>query len=115
MEPLIPVHRFITIAALLTGAAQLIFVFNLIYSRFWGSPRQTIPGKARRWNGSQARLRHLTTSGERSRWSITIHSSTELRARLAITSCRTLQRRLLKRPSDRELAREMGPQLWQQQ
>jgi cytochrome c oxidase subunit 1 len=34
--PLIPVHRFITIAALLTGGAQLIFLFNLIYSRFAG-------------------------------------------------------------------------------
>src|ERR1700722_16952505 len=34
--PLIPVHRFITVAALVTGFAQLIFVFNLIYSRFKG-------------------------------------------------------------------------------
>ena len=36
LAPLIPVHRFITIAALLTGAAQLIFFGNLFYSRFWG-------------------------------------------------------------------------------
>src|SRR6202451_2318940 len=34
--PLIPVHKFITIAALLTGAAQLIFLWNLIWSRFRG-------------------------------------------------------------------------------
>jgi cytochrome c oxidase subunit 1 len=34
--PLIPVHKFITIAALFTGFAQLIFVYNLIHSRFWG-------------------------------------------------------------------------------
>jgi cytochrome c oxidase subunit I len=34
--PLIPVHKFITIAALLTGAAQFIFLFNLIWSRFKG-------------------------------------------------------------------------------
>jgi cytochrome c oxidase subunit I len=34
--PLIPVHKFITVAALLTGAAQLIFLFNLIWSRFKG-------------------------------------------------------------------------------
>jgi cytochrome c oxidase subunit 1 len=34
--PLIPVHKFITIAALLTGAAQLIFLWNLFHSRFWG-------------------------------------------------------------------------------
>ncbi|MGH9513771.1 MAG: cytochrome c oxidase subunit I [Terriglobales bacterium] len=36
LVPLIPVHKFITIAALFTGAVQLIFLFNLIYSRFKG-------------------------------------------------------------------------------
>src|SRR5271155_3858363 len=36
--PLIPVHKFITVAALFTGLAQLIFVYNLIHSRFWGAP-----------------------------------------------------------------------------
>src|ERR1700731_804114 len=36
LQPLIPVHRFITIAALITGLAQLIFVYNLIHSRFKG-------------------------------------------------------------------------------
>jgi len=36
MIPLIPVHKFITIAALLTGAAQLIFLYNLFHTRFWG-------------------------------------------------------------------------------
>jgi cytochrome c oxidase subunit I len=40
LVPLIPVHKFITIAALLTGAAQLIFLYNLIHSRFWG-PKAT--------------------------------------------------------------------------
>jgi cytochrome c oxidase subunit I len=55
MEPLIPVHRFITIAALLTGAAQLIFVFNLIYSRFWGKPAPDNP-----WEGTS--LEWITTS-----------------------------------------------------
>src|SRR5215475_3363814 len=44
--PLIPVHRFITIAALITGAAQLIFLFNLIYSRFWGKPAPQNPWNA---------------------------------------------------------------------
>jgi cytochrome c oxidase subunit 1 len=34
--PLIPVHKFITYAALFTGFAQLIFIYNLIHSRFWG-------------------------------------------------------------------------------
>ena len=46
-QPLIPVHRFITIAALCTGAAQLIFLFNLIYSRFKGAPAPDNP-----WNGT---------------------------------------------------------------
>ena len=36
LVPLIPVHKFITYAALFTGAAQLIFIFNLVYSRFKG-------------------------------------------------------------------------------
>ena len=38
LVPLIPVHRFITIAALITGFAQVIFLINLIHSRFWGKP-----------------------------------------------------------------------------
>jgi cytochrome c oxidase subunit 1 len=45
-QPLIPVHRFITVAALLTGAAQVIFLYNLIYSRFWGKPAPENPWEA---------------------------------------------------------------------
>jgi len=45
--PLIPVHKFITIAALVTGFAQLIFVYNLIYSRFKGAPATDNP-----WEGT---------------------------------------------------------------
>jgi cytochrome c oxidase subunit 1 len=37
MRPLMPVHKFITVAALITGAAQLVFLYNLIHSRFWGN------------------------------------------------------------------------------
>jgi len=36
LVPLMPIHRFITYAALFTGAAQLIFLTNLVYSRFKG-------------------------------------------------------------------------------
>src|SRR5467141_57264 len=43
LVPLIPVHRFITFAALLTGAAQLIFFYNLIQSRFRGEPAPPNP------------------------------------------------------------------------
>ena len=38
LQPLIPLHRFITVAAILTGLAQLIFLYNLIHSRYWGKP-----------------------------------------------------------------------------
>ncbi len=46
MQPLIPVHRFITVAALATGAAQLIFLYNLIYSRFRGKAATDNPWQA---------------------------------------------------------------------
>ncbi|HEY2548224.1 MAG TPA: cbb3-type cytochrome c oxidase subunit I [Candidatus Acidoferrum sp.] len=46
LAPLIPVHKFITIAALLTGAAQLIFFWNLIWSRFRGPVASVNPWQA---------------------------------------------------------------------
>src|SRR5947209_827977 len=46
LKPLIPLHRFITIAALLTGAAQLIFLFNLIRSRLRGPKAPDNPWEA---------------------------------------------------------------------
>jgi cytochrome c oxidase subunit I len=46
MIPLIPVHKFITVAALLTGAAQLIFLCNLIWSRFRGAIASENPWEA---------------------------------------------------------------------
>jgi cytochrome c oxidase subunit 1 len=46
MQQFIPVHKFITVAALLTGAAQLLFVYNLIHSRFWGKPASDNPWEA---------------------------------------------------------------------
>ena len=44
--PLIPVHKFITIAALVTGGAQLIFLFNVIWSRFRGTKATENPWEA---------------------------------------------------------------------
>jgi cytochrome c oxidase subunit I len=44
--PLIPVHKFITIAALITGAAQFIFLFNLVWSRFKGPIASENPWEA---------------------------------------------------------------------
>jgi cytochrome c oxidase subunit 1 len=55
MQSLIPVHQFITIAALFTGAAQLIFFYNFIHSRFWGEPAPDNP-----WQGTS--LEWSTTS-----------------------------------------------------
>src|SRR5450755_611446 len=46
LQPLIPVHQFITVAALITGAAQIIFVYNLFYSRFRGEPSPDNPWQA---------------------------------------------------------------------
>src|SRR5271170_2589016 len=46
LQPLIPLHRFITVAALATGVAQLIFLYNLIHSRFWGKPAPDNPWEA---------------------------------------------------------------------
>jgi cytochrome c oxidase subunit I len=46
MQRFTPVHQAITIAALLTGAAQLLFVYNMIHSRFWGKPAPLNPWEA---------------------------------------------------------------------
>jgi cytochrome c oxidase subunit I len=47
LQPLLPVHKFITVAALFTGAVQLIFLYNLIHSRFRGAPAPDNP-----WEGT---------------------------------------------------------------
>ena len=46
MQHLIPLHKFITIAALVTGAAQLVFLYNLFISRFKGEPASDNPWQA---------------------------------------------------------------------
>jgi cytochrome c oxidase subunit 1 len=46
LQPLLPVHKFITVAALVTGAAQLIFLYNLFYSRFKGPQAGPNPWQA---------------------------------------------------------------------
>jgi len=56
LQPLIPLHRFITVCALLTGAAQLIFLYNLIHSRFWGKPATDNP-----WEGTSLEWSTPTT------------------------------------------------------
>ncbi|HEY6304260.1 MAG TPA: cbb3-type cytochrome c oxidase subunit I [Terriglobales bacterium] len=55
MQPLVGVHQFITVAALFTGAAQLIFLYNFIHSRFRGEPAPDNP-----WQGTS--LEWSTTS-----------------------------------------------------
>src|SRR5437868_5574017 len=46
MQRFVLVHQAITIAALLTGSAQLLFVYNMIHSRFWGKPAPLNPWEA---------------------------------------------------------------------
>jgi len=43
---LIPLHRFITIAALITGAVQFVFLFNLVWSMYKGSVAPANPWNA---------------------------------------------------------------------
>ncbi|MGH7533251.1 MAG: cytochrome c oxidase subunit I, partial [Gemmatimonadales bacterium] len=46
MKSSLPLHQFITIAALFTGAVQLIFLWNLFRSRFKGAPATDNPWEA---------------------------------------------------------------------
>jgi cytochrome c oxidase subunit I len=46
LQPVLGVHKFITAAALVTGAAQLIFLYNLIHSRWWGAKATENPWEA---------------------------------------------------------------------
>jgi len=46
LQPLLPVHEFITIAALATGAVQLLFFFNLFWSIFKGPKAAENPWEA---------------------------------------------------------------------
>src|SRR5450755_1577042 len=47
LKPLVSLHQFISIVAFFTGAVQLIFVYNLIHSRFKGAPAPDNP-----WEGT---------------------------------------------------------------
>jgi cytochrome c oxidase subunit I len=46
LQPLIPVHRFITVAAIMTGIAQFIFLYNLVHSYFRGKVAPENPWEA---------------------------------------------------------------------
>ena len=46
MKPMQPLHRFITVAALFTGAVQLLFFINLIWSRRRGAIAPDNPWQA---------------------------------------------------------------------
>ena len=46
LPPLMPVQRFITVAAIITMAAQFIFVFNLFWSMFKGQKATDNPWNA---------------------------------------------------------------------
>jgi cytochrome c oxidase subunit I len=46
LVPLMPVHKFISIAAFITGGAQIIFLVNLVWSMFWGKKAGENPWEA---------------------------------------------------------------------
>lgn len=46
LAPLVPVNKFMSIAALVTGAAQLVFLFNLFWSLFRGRKAAANPWEA---------------------------------------------------------------------
>ena len=46
MTPLVGVHKFITIAALFTGAVQFIFLYNFFYSKYKGEKAPDNPWQA---------------------------------------------------------------------
>jgi cytochrome c oxidase subunit 1 len=46
LRPLVPLHQFITIAALITGAAQFIFLFNVLFSMYKGKLAAPNPWQA---------------------------------------------------------------------
>jgi cytochrome c oxidase subunit I len=46
LQPLIPVHKFITIAAIVTGIAQFIFLYNFLHSYFRGELAPQNPWEA---------------------------------------------------------------------
>ncbi len=52
LQPLIPVHKFITIAAIVTGIAQFIFLYNLLHSYFRGklAPENPWEGTSLEWS-----------------------------------------------------------------
>ena len=58
---------FMSVAALIVGFAQLVFLFNLIWSLFKGKEAQAaIHGERRRWNGKRRRPRRGMATGARS-------------------------------------------------
>ena len=57
MQKLIPLHQFITVAALVTGAAQLIFLYNVI-----STIRSGKPAEQKQWEGADSlEWTHLPT------------------------------------------------------
>jgi len=64
LQKLMPIHAFMTYAAIITIAAQFILssIFSGACSK--GRSEQTIRGRLRRWNGRLQRLRHTIILAE---------------------------------------------------
>jgi len=74
-------NQAITIAALIVGAVQVVFIWNLIWSYFHGKPAGGNPWRARRWSGKRrTRPPSTATSDPSSRSSIDGPMTTACRA-----------------------------------
>ena len=85
-----PLHRFMTIAAFVTAAAQIIFFYNFFRSMKNGERAPTIPGTPRRSNGSPRSPPPLDNFGGRYPTFIAGLTSTAFRARSRISFRRIL-------------------------
>ena len=61
LRPLVSIHQAMTLAAFVTGAGQLIFLFNLLWSMFKGAPSTVNPWEATTLEWAQPQI----VSGER--------------------------------------------------
>ena len=91
-------NAFISVMALIVGFAQLVLVFNLLWSIGTAATRAAIRGGPRRWNGRRRpRRRRTATSARRCRWSIAGPMTTACRGP-SRTSCRRTCRAISGRP-----------------
>ena len=91
-------NAFISVVALIVGFAQLVFLFNLIWSLVRVERPAEIRGGRRRWSGRRRRRRRRTAIGARTcRWFIAGRMTTACLARRRTSSPRTSRQRQAQR------------------